>query len=41
VSEKRLYGLASAFSIIVFFILLIITLATNRVTKATEGGNED
>jgi arabinogalactan oligomer/maltooligosaccharide transport system permease protein len=41
VSEKRLYGLASAFSIIVFFILLVITLITNRITKATEGANED
>jgi arabinogalactan oligomer/maltooligosaccharide transport system permease protein len=41
VSEKRLYGLASAFSIIVFFILLIITLITNRITKATEGTNEN
>jgi arabinogalactan oligomer / maltooligosaccharide transport system permease protein len=41
VAEKRLYGLASAFSIIVFFILLIITLTTNRITKATEGTNEN
>lgn len=36
VYEQRLYGVASAFSIVVFFVLLIITLINNRVTKATE-----
>ncbi len=36
VFENQLYGVAAAFSIVVFFILLIITLMQNRVTRATE-----
>jgi arabinogalactan oligomer/maltooligosaccharide transport system permease protein len=36
VYSSRLYGVAAAFSIVVFFILLIITLLQNRVTRATE-----
>ncbi len=36
VFEQRLYGVAAAFSIVVFFVLLVITLANNRVTRATE-----
>jgi arabinogalactan oligomer/maltooligosaccharide transport system permease protein len=36
VNEVRLYGVAAAFSIVVFFVLLIITLLQNRVTRATE-----
>jgi len=36
VYEQRLYGVAAAFSIVVFFVLLIITLLQNRVTRATE-----
>lgn len=36
VNENRLYGVAAAFSVIIFFVLLILTLATNRITKATE-----
>jgi len=36
VYEQRLYGVAAAFSIVVFFVLLIITLFQNRVTQATE-----
>ena len=36
VNETREYGLASAFSIVIFFVLLILTLVTNRITKATE-----
>lgn len=39
VYEQRLYGVAAAFSIIVFFVLLIITLLNNRVTRATEAYN--
>ena len=35
VNEQRLYGVAAAFSIILFFILLAITLVTNRMAKAT------
>ena len=31
-----LYGVAAAFSVVVFFILLAITLINNRVTRATE-----
>ena len=37
VNENRLYGVAAAFSVIIFVVLLILTLATNRITKATEG----
>jgi arabinogalactan oligomer/maltooligosaccharide transport system permease protein len=36
VNEQRLYGVAAAFSILIFFILLGLTLLTNRITKATE-----
>ncbi len=39
VYEQRLYGVAAAFSIVVFFVLLIITLLNNRVTRATEAYN--
>ena len=33
---QRLYGVAAAFAVIMFFILLAITLVTNRLTKATQ-----
>lgn len=36
VQQEQLYGAASAFSMIVFFILFIITLINNRLTRATE-----
>ncbi|MHB1294873.1 MAG: carbohydrate ABC transporter permease [Anaerolineae bacterium] len=36
VYEQRLYGVAAAFSIVTFFVLLAITLLNNRVTRATE-----
>jgi arabinogalactan oligomer/maltooligosaccharide transport system permease protein len=36
VNPGGLYGIASAFSIVVFFIPLGITLLTNRITRATE-----
>ncbi|MBI3158470.1 MAG: sugar ABC transporter permease [Chloroflexi bacterium] len=36
VFTQRLYGVAAAFSIVVFFVLLIITILQNRVTRATE-----
>ena len=36
VFEQRLYGVAAAFSIVVFFVLLILTLIQNRLTRATE-----
>ncbi len=39
VYEQRLYGVAAAFSIVVFFVLLVITLINNRVTRATEAYN--
>ncbi len=35
VNAQQLYAVAAAFSVIIFFILLTITLVTNRVTKAT------
>lgn len=36
VFEQRLYGVAAAFTIVVFFILFLITMLNNRVTRATE-----
>jgi arabinogalactan oligomer / maltooligosaccharide transport system permease protein len=35
VNERQLYGVAAAFSVFMFFILLTITLLFNRVAKAT------
>lgn len=35
VTEQRLYGIAAAFAVIMFFILLGLTLLTNRYAKAT------
>ena len=35
-NEQRLYGVAAAFAVIMFFILLAITLGANRLTKATQ-----
>ena len=39
VFEQRLYGVAAAFSLIVFLVLLVITLINNRITRATEAYN--
>ncbi|NDJ35655.1 MAG: sugar ABC transporter permease [Chloroflexi bacterium] len=36
VNPQNLFGVASAFNIIVFFILVVLTLITNRVSRATE-----
>lgn len=36
VYEQRLYGVAAAFGFVVFFVLFIITMMQNRVTRATE-----
>jgi arabinogalactan oligomer/maltooligosaccharide transport system permease protein len=36
VNEQRLYGVAAAFSVIIFLVLLALTLMTNRLTRATE-----
>ena len=36
VNQNRLYGMAAAFSVLTFLILLALTLLTNQVTKATE-----
>ncbi|MES2210257.1 MAG: sugar ABC transporter permease [Chloroflexota bacterium] len=35
-NEQRLYGVAAAFAVIMFFILLAITLVANRMTRATQ-----
>ncbi|HEX2911156.1 MAG TPA: sugar ABC transporter permease [Chloroflexia bacterium] len=40
VNGNNLYGYAAAFSIYIFFILLIISLITNRITKATASAYE-
>ncbi len=39
VYQQRLYGVAGAFSIVVFIILFAITMINNRVTRATEAFN--
>ena len=36
VFTQRMYGVAAAFSIVVFLVLLGITLIQNRITRATE-----
>ena len=36
VRNLRLYGVAAAFAVIVFFVALIVFLITNRITRATE-----
>ena len=35
VNERRLYGVAAAFAVILFLLLLMITIVTNRLAKAT------
>lgn len=34
--ERRLFGVAAAFCVYLFFLLLVVTLITNRVAKATK-----
>ena len=34
--ERRLFGVAAAFCVYLFFLLLVITLITNRLAKATK-----
>lgn len=40
IAQEQLYGAAAAFSIVVFFVLLVITLINNRVTRATKSYDE-
>lgn len=40
IQQEQQYGVAAAFSIVVFFILLVITLLQNRVTQATKSYDE-
>ena len=35
VNEQQLYGVGASFAVIMFFILLVITLVTNRMARAT------
>jgi len=35
VNDQSLYGVAAAFAIFQFFILLVITMITNKLAKAT------
>jgi arabinogalactan oligomer/maltooligosaccharide transport system permease protein len=35
-AERRLFGVAAAFSVYLFFLLLVVTLITNRMAKATK-----
>ncbi len=36
INEQRLYGVAAAFCVYIFIILLVLTLITNAITRATE-----
>lgn len=36
VNENRLYGMAAAFCVYIFIVLLLLTMLTNRITRATE-----
>ena len=36
INEQRLYGVAAAFCVLIFFILLALTLILNRISRATE-----
>jgi arabinogalactan oligomer / maltooligosaccharide transport system permease protein len=36
VNERQLYGVAAAFAVYLFFLLLAVTLVTNRMAKATK-----
>jgi len=40
IQVNRLYGAAAAFAIVVFFVLLVITLINNRITRATSAFDE-
>ena len=40
VQNLRLYGVAAAFSVIIFFVALVVFLITNRVTRATQSYSE-
>lgn len=40
VNPNGLFGLAAAFSVLIFFILLVITLAQNRVARGLEGWSD-
>jgi arabinogalactan oligomer/maltooligosaccharide transport system permease protein len=40
IQVNRLYGAAAAFAIVVFFVLLVITLINNRITRATAAFDE-
>jgi len=35
-NDRQLYGVAAAFSVYLFFLLLVVTLITNRLAKATK-----
>jgi arabinogalactan oligomer/maltooligosaccharide transport system permease protein len=35
VNERQLYGVGASFAVIMFFILLTVTLITNRMARAT------
>jgi ABC-type sugar transport system permease subunit len=35
VNDQQLYGVGASFAVIMFFILLAITLVTNKAAKAT------
>ncbi len=40
IQQEQLYGAAAAFAIVVFFVLMVITLINNRITRATSAFDE-
>jgi arabinogalactan oligomer/maltooligosaccharide transport system permease protein len=34
-NDRQLFGVAAAFSVYLFFLLLVVTLITNKLAKAT------
>lgn len=40
IQQEQLYGAAAAFAIVVFFVLMVITLINNRITRATAAFDE-
>jgi arabinogalactan oligomer/maltooligosaccharide transport system permease protein len=41
VRNLRLFGVAAAFSVFIFFVSLTVFLITNRITKATQSYSEE
>ena len=40
VNPNGLYGIAAAFCVLIFFILLVLTLSQNRIARGLEGWSD-